>query len=184
MCALPTCPHHSRCKQSPLSLAESHSTMLLPILAFTCGRSNSYQKPISNDPHQLSERRLQNHGGIVHSKGLIPAPIPSWLQHLLQSLPRPLLDLFPPEQPPNHVLINSYQPGCGIMVRQAGRRGACRVCAPVTSHSLSCHLMLCWLVHATTPCNDGPAYQPISYSLGSSVNPAVHSFSCHAAPQE
>lgn len=66
---------------------------------------------------QLSGRRLQNHGGMVHAKGLIPAPLPTWLQQLLARLPPQLLSLFPPEQPPNHVLINSYQPGCGIMVR-------------------------------------------------------------------
>ncbi len=65
---------------------------------------------------QLSGRRLQNHGGIVHAKGLIPATLPAWLQQLLNTLPSQLLDMFPADQPPNHVLINSYQPGCGIMV--------------------------------------------------------------------
>jgi len=66
---------------------------------------------------QLSGRQLQNHGGSVHSKGLIPAPLPTWLEQLLAQLPQQLLQLFPQDQPPNHVLINSYQAGCGIMVR-------------------------------------------------------------------
>jgi hypothetical protein len=52
----------------------------------------------------------------VHAKGLIPAALPGWLQQLLKALPARLLGLFPADQPPNHVLINSYQPGCGIMV--------------------------------------------------------------------
>eukprot|EP00883_Tetradesmus_obliquus_P004074 jgi/Sobl393_1/14393/SZX67206.1 len=68
---------------------------------------------------QLSGRRLQNHGGIVHSKGLIPAPMPRWLQQLCSRVHSQLLPLFG-EQPPNHVLINAYQPGCGIMPHQDG----------------------------------------------------------------
>ncbi|PNG99069.1 putative alpha-ketoglutarate-dependent dioxygenase ABH6, partial [Tetrabaena socialis] len=68
---------------------------------------------------QLSGRRLQNHGGVVHAKGLIPAPLPSWLQPLLQRLaaegggdgPSGLYGGLPP----NHVLVNSYRPGEGIM---------------------------------------------------------------------
>ncbi|KAF6266172.1 hypothetical protein COO60DRAFT_646603 [Scenedesmus sp. NREL 46B-D3] len=68
---------------------------------------------------QLSGRRLQNHGGIVHSKGLIPAHTPRWLEQLSARIHRALLPLFG-EQPPNHVLINSYQPGCGIMPHEDG----------------------------------------------------------------
>eukprot|EP00879_Flechtneria_rotunda_P025696 GHRR01027333.1.p1 GENE.GHRR01027333.1~~GHRR01027333.1.p1 ORF type:complete len:195 (+),score=33.59 GHRR01027333.1:761-1345(+) len=67
---------------------------------------------------QLSGRRLQNHGGMVHPRGLIPAPIPRWLEQLLAELHQqlPLFD----GRPPNHVLINAYQPGCGIMPHQDG----------------------------------------------------------------
>lgn len=64
----------------------------------------------------LSGRRLQNHGGIVHTKGLVPAPLPGWLQGLIGSITQRLPRLFPPDMQPNHVLINAYQPGCGIMV--------------------------------------------------------------------
>lgn len=63
---------------------------------------------------QLSGRRLQNHGGVVHTKGLIPATLPRWLQQLCARV-HMQLPLFGDEGP-NHVLINSYQPGCGIMV--------------------------------------------------------------------
>lgn len=99
---------------------------------------------------QLSGRRLQNHGGIVHTKGLIPAPLPGWLQQLIASLPQSLAQLFPPDQAPNHVLINSYQPGCGIMVGVlpccsmhasccddcSHISGSCQVCVHIHTHML------------------------------------------------
>lgn len=93
---------------------------------------------------QLSGRRLQNHGGIVHAKGLIPAPIPRWLQQLLKALPAQLLGLFPADQPPNHVLINSYQPGCGIMVRTS--------CLWLSCSFLSCVFgLICTMTHSVRP---------------------------------
>ncbi|KAL4437805.1 hypothetical protein ABPG77_005717 [Micractinium sp. CCAP 211/92] len=71
----------------------------------------------------VSGRRLQNLGGIVHKKGLIASPLPGWLQPLLARLAGetgiwggerggPLL--------PNHVLINAYLPGEGIMPHEDG----------------------------------------------------------------
>eukprot|EP00877_Chromochloris_zofingiensis_P005928 jgi/Chrzof1/1589/Cz10g13170.t1 len=67
---------------------------------------------------QLSGRRLQNHGGIVHPKGLIPATIPRWLQQLVDKLHTDT-QLFG-DSPPNHVLINAYQPGHGILPHEDG----------------------------------------------------------------
>lgn len=67
---------------------------------------------------QLSGRRLQNHGGIVHPKGLIPTPLPRWLESVAQPL-HTQLHLFG-EAAANHVLINAYQPGEGIMPHQDG----------------------------------------------------------------
>ena len=69
-------------------------------------------------------RRLQNLGGLVHKQGLIPAPLPSWLQPLLARLARDT-GAYGPGQLPNHVLINAYQPGEGIMPHEArqGMRG-------------------------------------------------------------
>lgn len=64
---------------------------------------------------QLSGRRLQNHGGVVHAKGLISAPLPHWLQQLVQRLAQST-GMFAAESPPNHVLINAYKPGEGILV--------------------------------------------------------------------
>jgi hypothetical protein len=72
-------------------------------------------------PTQLSGRRLQNHGGSVHEKGLIPAPLPSWLTPLMEKLHRDTqqLELLGDSQP-NHCLINEYRPGEGIMSHEDG----------------------------------------------------------------
>ncbi|KAG2483009.1 hypothetical protein HYH03_018089 [Edaphochlamys debaryana] len=89
---------------------------------------------------QLSGRRLQNHGGVVHPKGLIPAPLPSWLQPLLRRLAAEgaategggaataagagstagICTGLYGGLPPNHVLVNSYLPGEGIMPHEDG----------------------------------------------------------------
>ena len=66
---------------------------------------------------QVSGRRLQNHGGVVHQKGLIPAPLPSWLQPLVGRLGALLGQELYGGGAPNHVLVNAYAPGEGIMVR-------------------------------------------------------------------
>ncbi|PRW33548.1 alpha-ketoglutarate-dependent dioxygenase alkB-like protein 6 [Chlorella sorokiniana] len=67
----------------------------------------------------VSGRRLQNLGGIVHKKGLLPAPLPSWLQPLLGKLAADT-GAYGEGQAPNHVLINAYQPGEGIMPHEDG----------------------------------------------------------------
>ncbi|KAK9829179.1 hypothetical protein WJX72_004348 [[Myrmecia] bisecta] len=68
---------------------------------------------------QLSGRRLQNLGGSVHEKlGLLQAPIPTWLQ--------PLVDRVGQDTgvygagSANHVLLNAYKPGEGILAHQDG----------------------------------------------------------------
>lgn len=69
---------------------------------------------------QVSGRRLQNHGGIISSKGgLIPAPIPQWLQSVINDVCTRLPGLYG-DNKANHVLINSYNPGDGIMPHQDG----------------------------------------------------------------
>ncbi|GBG87491.1 hypothetical protein CBR_g45550 [Chara braunii] len=61
----------------------------------------------------MRNRRLQNWGGIVTEKGLIPQSLPQWLKALTERLRREL-GLFP--SPINHVLINEYKLAQGIMV--------------------------------------------------------------------
>ncbi|EEB15536.1 conserved hypothetical protein [Pediculus humanus corporis] len=61
----------------------------------------------------LSNRRLQNWGGIPHLKGMIPEDIPAWLDKVLSKIKE--TNAFPKEKQPNHVLVNEYLPNQGIM---------------------------------------------------------------------
>ena len=97
---------------------------------------------------QLSGRRLQEYGGTVHHKhGLLQSPTPDWISNLMKrwisilfhitrhifDLPRDVHNAHRSSTCcrvasetglwtgvlPNHVLLNAYPPGGGIMVRQA-----------------------------------------------------------------
>ena len=67
---------------------------------------------------EVSGRRLQNLGGVVHPKGLIPTPVPEWLAAQMAKVRASAGDLLP--APINHVLVNEYQPGDGILPHQDG----------------------------------------------------------------
>ena len=60
----------------------------------------------------LSDRRLQNWGGYPHTKGMVPEPMPVWLSKQITAVAA--IGLFG-DRTPNHVLINEYTPGQGIM---------------------------------------------------------------------
>lgn len=65
----------------------------------------------------LANRRLQNWGGLPHIKGMLPTPLPPFLNPLLTKLrTSEELAQHTGEQAwrPNHVLINRYLPGEGI----------------------------------------------------------------------
>ncbi|KAL3137413.1 hypothetical protein ABBQ32_006934 [Trebouxia sp. C0010 RCD-2024] len=68
---------------------------------------------------QVSGRRLQSYGGTVHEKwgGLLQAPLPTWLKPLLTRLDH---DFQLYQGPPNHILLNAYEPGQGIMAHEDG----------------------------------------------------------------
>lgn len=68
---------------------------------------------------QVSGRRLQSYGGTVHEKwgGLLQAPMPAWLQTLVTRIDKDL-HLF--EGAANHVLLNAYEPGQGILAHEDG----------------------------------------------------------------
>ncbi|KAK9907716.1 hypothetical protein WJX75_008717 [Coccomyxa subellipsoidea] len=70
---------------------------------------------------KVSGRRLRNYGGSVHEKlgVLLQTPIPSWLQPLLKRLAADT-EAFGPGQGANHVLLNAYSLGEGIMPHQDG----------------------------------------------------------------
>ncbi|KAK9058515.1 hypothetical protein SSX86_023357 [Deinandra increscens subsp. villosa] len=65
----------------------------------------------------LKNRRLQNWGGIVHEKGLLPQDLPPWLTKITKRISDES-SLFPSAI--NHVLINEYLPNQGIMPHQDG----------------------------------------------------------------
>ncbi|XP_032666244.1 alpha-ketoglutarate-dependent dioxygenase alkB homolog 6 [Odontomachus brunneus] len=67
---------------------------------------------------QLRHRRLQNWGGVPHPKGMIAEEIPSWLQKYMNKVTA--LSAFESGVLPNHVLINEYLPGQGIMAHSDG----------------------------------------------------------------
>lgn len=65
----------------------------------------------------LKNRRLQNWGGVVHEKGLLPQALPPWLTQITNRICQ-WTGLFPSAI--NHVLINEYHPNQGIMPHQDG----------------------------------------------------------------
>lgn len=67
----------------------------------------------------VNGRRLQTWGGSIGKRGaLIPAQMPSWLASLVDRVSGEF-GIFGP-QGANHVLINEYEPGQGIMSHQDG----------------------------------------------------------------
>ncbi|XP_058793838.1 alpha-ketoglutarate-dependent dioxygenase alkB homolog 6 [Phymastichus coffea] len=79
-------------------------------------------KKVNNAPlpkwTQLSHRRLQNWGGTPHPKGMIAEDIPQWLQTQIDKIS--LLGIFGKDKTPNHILINEYLSGQGIMAHSDG----------------------------------------------------------------
>ena len=57
----------------------------------------------------VSGRRLQSLGGLVHKQGLIPAPLPGYLEPLLAKLAADTGIYGSVGERPNHVLVNAYQ---------------------------------------------------------------------------
>lgn len=66
---------------------------------------------------QLSGRRLQNWGGLPHPRGMVPEKVPDWLQSYCDRISS--LGAFGGSQA-NHVLVNEYRAGEGIMPHEDG----------------------------------------------------------------
>ncbi|CAC5378474.1 ALKBH6 [Mytilus coruscus] len=66
---------------------------------------------------QLSNRRLQNWGGLPHPKGMVAEDIPQWLKTYIDKIGT--LGIFG-DCLPNHVLVNEYEAGQGIMPHEDG----------------------------------------------------------------
>ncbi|KAI1815274.1 hypothetical protein GGS20DRAFT_352524 [Poronia punctata] len=102
---------------------------------------------------QLSRRRLQTWPSDLVNNKLIDAPLPSWLQEpvipRLQSLHlgrgEQLSHIFSdsPHKRPNHVLINEYPPGIGIMPHKDGAAYHPVVC------TVSLGASICLNIHQT-----------------------------------
>ena len=123
-------------------------------------------------------RRLQNLGGLVHKKGLIPAPLPSWLTPLMGRLAGDTGAFGEGGQLPNHVLINAYQPGEGIMPHEVQPACCCNSCSPAWKKRLlhSSHRHTHNLAALPRPApQDGPLYHPVVVIL-SLQHPAVVRF--------
>ncbi|KMQ48893.1 hypothetical protein A7C99_5852 [Trichophyton rubrum] len=71
---------------------------------------------------QLSRRRLQTWPSVLSkSNTLLASPLPDWLESPIASRFRDLcIFAESPHKSPNHVLINEYQPGQGIMPHEDG----------------------------------------------------------------
>lgn len=85
----------------------------------------------------LRNRRLQNHGGIPHAGGMLPEPLPPFLEAVCAAIRDS--GVFPVKRPPNHVLLNEYG-----RTRQGERVLALTpdvVCVCVGLHVLVC---MCW----------------------------------------
>ncbi|RWS16246.1 alpha-ketoglutarate-dependent dioxygenase alkB 6-like protein [Dinothrombium tinctorium] len=65
----------------------------------------------------LSNRRLQNWGGLPHRRGMIAEPLPIWLKIYCDKVSQ--LGVFD-DKTPNHVLVNEYLPKQGIMPHEDG----------------------------------------------------------------
>lgn len=66
---------------------------------------------------QLSGRRLQNWGGLPHPKGMVSETIPDWLRTHCEKISS--LGAFGGKRA-NHILVNEYKPGEGIMPHEDG----------------------------------------------------------------
>ncbi|XP_019540720.3 alpha-ketoglutarate-dependent dioxygenase alkB homolog 6 [Aedes albopictus] len=68
---------------------------------------------------QLSHRRLINYGGVPHPKGMIAEAMPPWLQGYVDKVNQ-LDGVFEDGRKANHVLVNEYLAGQGIMPHSDG----------------------------------------------------------------
>lgn len=83
----------------------------------------------------LSGRKLQNWGGLPHPRGMLTENLPDWLQKYAEKIS--CLGLFDGKVA-NHVLVNEYLPGEGIMPHEDGPL----YFPTVTTISLGSHTML------------------------------------------
>ncbi|KAF9603867.1 hypothetical protein IFM89_038125 [Coptis chinensis] len=142
---------------SPLDPSHDNLPLFIRVLFFLPSALSfalrySTEKQIYNSPISkwtaLKNRRLQNWGGVVHEKGLLPQALPPWLTKITERIYKDT-GLFPSAI--NHVLINEYFPDQGIMPHQDGP-----AYFPVAAIlSLGCPAVMNFSPHLKlTACND------------------------------
>lgn len=113
---------------------------------------------------QLSGRRLQNWGGLPHHKGMVAERIPDWLLkhcHKISSL-----GAFGGKTA-NHVLVNEYKPGEGIMPHEDGPLYH----PTVTTISLGSHTLLDFYTPVSSSEGDAPQTEENRYLFSLLVRP-------------
>ncbi|KAI5814719.1 hypothetical protein BZA77DRAFT_94699 [Pyronema omphalodes] len=69
----------------------------------------------------LTHRRLQTHpSALTKNNVLLAAPLPPWLESIVPRMQQLKIWDNSPHKKPNHVLINEYKPGEGIMPHEDG----------------------------------------------------------------
>ncbi|KAJ8405793.1 hypothetical protein AAFF_G00312300 [Aldrovandia affinis] len=107
---------------------------------------------------QLSGRRLQNWGGLPHPKGMLAEKLPGWLQPYAEKISA--LGVFAGKTA-NHVLVNEYDPGQGIMPHEDGPL----YYPTVTTISLGSHTVLDFYHPINSVQEDTPQTEQSRYLL-------------------
>ncbi|KAM9364169.1 alpha-ketoglutarate-dependent dioxygenase alkB homolog 6 [Pholidichthys leucotaenia] len=113
---------------------------------------------------QLSGRRLQSWGGLPHPKGMLVEKIPDWLHTYCEKISS--LGAFGGKTA-NHVLVNEYKPGEGIMPHEDGPLYH----PTVTTISLGSHTLLDFYAPLGSLEDDAPQTEESRYLLSLLVQP-------------
>ncbi|KAG5844068.1 alpha-ketoglutarate-dependent dioxygenase alkB homolog 6 [Anguilla anguilla] len=113
---------------------------------------------------QLKGRRLQNWGGLPHPKGMLAEKLPEWLQKYAERISA--LDIFAGKTA-NHVLVNEYNPGQGIMPHEDGPL----YYPTVSTISLGSHTVLDFYHPINSAQTDVPQTEESRYCLSLLVQP-------------
>ncbi|KAM8857112.1 alpha-ketoglutarate-dependent dioxygenase alkB homolog 6 [Synchiropus picturatus] len=113
---------------------------------------------------QLSGRRLQNWGGLPHPKGMVAEKIPDWLQTYCEKIS--LLGAFRGKSA-NHVLVNEYKQGEGIMPHEDGPLYH----PTVTTISLGSHTLLDFYRPLSSVETEGPLSEEERFLFSLLVRP-------------
>ncbi|XP_075690573.1 putative RNA/DNA demethylase ALKBH6 [Rhinoderma darwinii] len=104
---------------------------------------------------QLSGRKLQNWGGLPHPRGMVPEKLPTWLQTYTDKISS--LDVFGGNCA-NHVLVNEYNPGEGIMPHEDGPL----YYPTVTTINLGSHTVLDFYLPLNRQCSEEEDQVPMT----------------------